>query len=166
MNVLVTGGTGIISSGVVKESVRQGFTTYAITRGNHDFRNIEGVNYIKANVWNKKEIEKIMSRLEIDIVVECLVYTPQQLKISLENFAKKCKQYVFISTTAIYNNPKGKVNEEAEQNPTEWEYTKDKIQCEKMARDYYKDINNDSNVTHYEIGETYIRACPHLKNWF
>lgn len=32
MRVLITGGTGTISSGLVNESVNRGYDTYAITR--------------------------------------------------------------------------------------------------------------------------------------
>ena len=142
MNILVTGGTGIISSGIVEEAVKQGYTTYAVTRGNHNFRNVKNVNYINADVWDKEKIKEIMDNLEIDIVVECLVYSTEQLKISLESFAKKCKQYVFISTAGIYNRSDKLVNENTEQNQIEWTYTKNKIECEKMLREYYKNIKD------------------------
>ncbi len=142
MNVLVTGGTGIISSGIVEEAVKQGYTVYAITRGIHNYRNVKGASYIMADVWDKKKIKEIMDGLKIDIVVECLVYSPEQLKISLENFAKRCKQYVFISTTAIYSYSKEKLNENAEQNQMKWRYTREKIECEKIIRQYYINVDD------------------------
>lgn len=45
MRVLITGGTGTISSGLVNESVNRGYDTYAITRGSNNLRNIDGANY-------------------------------------------------------------------------------------------------------------------------
>jgi len=48
MKVLVTGGTGTISSGIVKKCQEDGIEVYAITRGNNNARNIKGVfNVVK-----------------------------------------------------------------------------------------------------------------------
>lgn len=145
MNILVTGGTGTISSGIVEQSVKQGHKTFAITRGNHNTRNIENVTYIKANVYDKDEIKKMLENIDIDIVVECLAYNCNQLKISLENFADKCKQYIFISTAGIFDRKNGKINENTEKNLVEWKYTKDKIECESYLKEFFK--NKKSKYT-------------------
>ena len=116
MNVLITGGTGTISSGLVKESVNRGNMTYAITRGTQNVRNISGAIYITADIWNHDDIASKLGDLQFDVIVECLVYDVEQLKISLSNFADRCQQYIFISTAGVYqrigekriseNNPK------------------------------------------------------------
>lgn len=137
MRVLITGGTGTISSGLVKESVKRGFNTFAITRGNNNSRNIEGANYIHGDIWNSNEIGFLLNEMKFDVVVECLVYNVEQLKISLENFSSKCQQYVFISTAAIYNRQGEKrIVEADEKSFTEWNYTREKIECEKYLKDY------------------------------
>lgn len=137
MRVLITGGTGTISSGLVKESVKRGFNTFAITRGNNNSRNIEGANYIHGDIWNSNEIGFLLNEMKFDVVVECLAYNVEQLKISLENFSSKCQQYVFISTAAIYNRQGEKrIVEADEKSFTEWNYTREKIECEKYLKDY------------------------------
>ena len=146
MNVLITGGTGTISSGIAKESVKQGHNTYAITRGNHNSRNVKGVRYIQADVWNKEQIKKIMKDLDIDIVVECLVYNCEQLKISLENFSDKCKQYIFISTAGIFNREQGRVSENTKKDVIEWRYTRNKIKCEEYLKKYFKNRKNKFTI--------------------
>ena len=137
MKVLITGGTGTISSGLVKESVKRGYDTFAITRGNNNSRNIEGANYIHGDIWNSNEICFLLNEMKFDVVVECLAYNVEQLKISLENFSSKCQQYVFISTAAIYNRQGEKrIVEADEKSFTEWNYTREKIECEKYLKDY------------------------------
>lgn len=137
MKVLITGGTGTISSGLVKESVKRGYNTFAITRGNNNSRNIEGANYIHGDIWNSNEIGFLLNEMKFDVVVECLAYNVEQLKISLENFSSKCQQYVFISTAAIYNRQGEKrIVEADEKSFTEWNYTREKIECEKYLKDY------------------------------
>ena len=139
MKVLVTGGTGTISSGLVQECVNRGYETFALTRGSNSLRNIIGANYLHANIWNAKEVRAVIDKLEFDVVVECLVYTTDQLHISLKNFADRCKQYIFISTAAIYNRQGDKrVKESDEKQFVEWNYTKNKIECEKYLKEFSK----------------------------
>lgn len=139
MKVLITGGTGTISSGLVQECVNRGYETYAITRGFNNARNIIGANYLYANIWNSKEVNKAIDKLEFDVIVECLVFTTEQLETSLNNFADRCKQYVFISTASIYNRKGEKrIKESDEKNFIEWDYTKTKIECEKYLQDFCK----------------------------
>ena len=95
MKVLITGGTGTISSGLVKECVSKKYETYAITRGLNNSRNIAGATYLKCDVWNVDEMSKVLEDNQFDVVVECLAYNVKQLQISLTNFASKTKQYIF-----------------------------------------------------------------------
>ena len=146
MKVLITGGTGTISSGLVRECVNRGYETYALTRGSNDVRNIIGANYLHANIWNSREVRAVIDGLRFDIVVECLVYTTDQLEISLNSFADKCKQYIFVSTAGIYNRQGMKrVNESDEKNFVEWDYTKNKIECEKYLKEFCE--NTDLKYT-------------------
>lgn len=139
MKVLITGGTGTISSGLVQECVNRGYETYALTRGSNNTRNIIGANYLHVNIWNIKEVGAVLDGLEFDVVVECLVYTSGQLEISLNNFADRCKQYIFISTAGIYNRQGAKrVKESDEKNFVDWAYTQNKIECEKKLKEFCK----------------------------
>lgn len=139
MKVLITGGTGTISSGLVQECVNRGYETYALTRGSNNTRNISGAKYLHVNIWNSEKVRNILENLEFDIVVECLVYTIDQLEISLKNFFDKCKQYIFISTAAVYNRQGNKrLKESDEKNFVEWDYTENKIRCEKYLIDFCK----------------------------
>ena len=103
MRVLITGGTGTISSGLVNESVNRGYDTYAITRGSNNLRNIDGANYLHADIWNEKDVYSVLENIKFDVVVECLAYDIKQLEISLRNFSSRCSQYVFVSTAGVYN---------------------------------------------------------------
>ena len=132
MKVLITGGTGTISSGLVKESVNRGYETYAITRGTNNKRNILGANYLHADIWDTENVSSVLGNLKFDVVVECLAYGVEQLKISLNNFSKRCSQYVFISTAGIYNRlGENRIKESDPKEFIDWSYTRNKIECEK-----------------------------------
>lgn len=142
MKVLITGGTGTISSGLVQAALDQGYETYAITRGNNNSRNIEGATYIQADIWNTVNVKEKLGTEKYDVIVECLVYSVKQLEISLQNFAERCEQYVFISTAGIYNrNHAGRITEDTEFDCYEWEYTRSKIECEKYLLSYCEKHN-------------------------
>ena len=103
MRVLITGGTGTISSGLVQASLKKGYETYAITRGTNKYKNIEGAQYLYADIWDKKKVNSVLENLHFDVVVECLAMDVKQLKKSLDNFSKRSERYFFISTAGIYN---------------------------------------------------------------
>lgn len=137
MKVLITGGTGTISSGLVKECVSKKYETYAITRGLNNSRNIAGATYLKCDVWNVDEMSKVLEDNQFDVVVECLAYNVKQLQISLTNFASKTKQYIFISSASIYNHiGNQRIKETDKKELIEWAYTKNKIQCENYLKNY------------------------------
>lgn len=141
MKVLITGGTGTISSGIAEESVERGYETYALTRGKHFFRNIPGVNYIIVDVWKKEDVIKSLNNMYFDVIVECIVYNCEQLKISLGNFADCCKQYIFISTSGVYSRDTicedKRISESDDKNLDNWMYTKEKIECENYLKNYF-----------------------------
>lgn len=137
MKVLITGGTGTISSGLVQESVNRNYETYAITRGTNNKRNIQGAKYLHADVWNTEHVREAINNLEFDVVVECLALNVEQMKISLENFADKCDQYIFISSVAVYNRVgNNRIKESDKKEFYEWAYAKNKMECEKFLIAY------------------------------
>ncbi|SHI69795.1 NAD-dependent epimerase/dehydratase family protein [Pseudobutyrivibrio xylanivorans] len=139
MNVLITGGTGTISSGLVRESVRRGFNTYAITRGNHSHKNIEGATYITGNVWDRDSYLDGIKNIHFDVVVECLVFNPLQLEYSLASFCDICDQYIFISTAVLeIPSDNSTVSEDSALDYGGREYVRNKIACEELLATYFK----------------------------
>lgn len=137
MKVLITGGTGTISSGIVQACVDKGFDVSALTRGNKKDRNIVGANYIYCDINDTENLKTILKNEFFDVVVECLSYTVEQLINSLSIFSNICTQYVFISTAGIYRR-KGdiRIKETDEKDFCDWIYTKNKIDCEKYLIEY------------------------------
>lgn len=137
MRVLITGGTGTISSGLVEACVNNGIEVYAITRGTHSYRNVGCVHYIKANVWDKDEVAQKIQNMRFDVVIECLAYSSEQLKMSLDNFSTICNQYIFISTAGVYSRKTNdRIKESDKKELVQWKYTEDKILCENYLKKY------------------------------
>ena len=59
--VFLTGGTGLIGKETIPFLLNQGFEIYALTIGNETDH--DGIKYIKANLFDKNEIDNIMSEI-------------------------------------------------------------------------------------------------------
>lgn len=137
MRILITGGTGVISSGLVYECVSRGYEVFTLTRGNNKFRNVNEAKNIYCDIWDTDSVRTKVGNMKFDVVVDCLTYTVEQLKISLCNFSGICNQYVFISTAGVYNRQGDKkIKESDEKNFIEWTYSKNKIECENYLINY------------------------------
>lgn len=130
MNILVIGGTGIISSDVCKECEKQGIDLTVVNRGKRG--SIVAAKQIIADVRNEKlgSLQKKIGNEIYDVVVDFLSYTEEQLKKTV-NIAK-CKQYVFVSTATVYEeNPSHIYTEESPKGNQGWSYCKNKYNCER-----------------------------------
>lgn len=137
MNVLITGGTGTISAGIAQAAVNAGMEVYTYTRGRHSERDVQGAQVFVGDVWDPEDVKNKLSSKYFDVVVECLAYDIDHLKMSLKNFEKRCGQYVFISTAGIYTrNGSRPIKESDPKELKEWDYTREKIECEAYLKEY------------------------------
>lgn len=140
MKILITGGTGTISSGLAREAAIRGHEVVALTRGMHDYRNVENVRYIITDVHDAKRMRNDIGNEKFDIIIDCLSYTKSELKNTLSCVGDLCEKFVFISTTAIYAREKGEeVREDAPKTVIEWAYAKNKIECEEYLISFCKE---------------------------
>jgi len=138
--VLITGGTGTISSGLAEEFCKHNYSVTCITRGNMRWRQKEHICYVYADVKDAKAMSRFLADKEFDIVIDCLAYTLEDLKRSLAYFYGRCKKYVFISSTAVYRRNKDDfIMEDNFEELTEWGYARNKIICEKYLNEWGKE---------------------------
>ena len=60
--VFLTGGTGLIGKETIPFLIENGFEIYALTLGNEE--DTPNIKYIKANLFDKNEIEKVMEEIK------------------------------------------------------------------------------------------------------
>jgi len=134
INILVVGGTGVISYAVVNEAIKQNIHVTCINRGNfHNQLLPDNVEIIKADYKNREVIEKKLNNRYFDVVIDVLCYDAKDIDYSVSLFKDKCEQYIFFSSCAVYN--KGDGNYECFENSElinpVWKYSIDKVKCEK-----------------------------------
>lgn len=151
MNILIVGGTGVLSSAVTAESMRQGIKVTMVNRG---FRSMpEGVEHIKADKDEYNYISQKLGNRHFDAVIDFLCYTVEQTEKSAHFYTQYTKQYIYISSCAVYDteNLHGQLADENSKKglPT-WKYSIDKWSSEKKLIQLFR-----GKQVHYTV----IRPC-------
>ncbi|HNZ37467.1 MAG TPA: SDR family oxidoreductase [Candidatus Marinimicrobia bacterium] len=141
MKVLFIGGTGIISSACSQLAIERGIELYLLNRG-QSFRPIpKGAHHLLADIRVRESVKAAIGKMNFDSVVEWLAYTPDQIESDLEVFRGCTGQYVFISSASAYQKPPQKlpITEETPLENPFWEYSRNKIACEKRLLKAYQE---------------------------
>lgn len=151
MNLLIIGGTGVLSSAVTAEAMRRGIAVTMINRGKR--RIPEGVEQIKADKDDLQTIAKSLEGRSFDAVMDYLCYTDAQTEKSARFYMKYTKQYFYISSCAVYDTASlnGEVaDEESKKVLPIWKYSVDKWASEQKIEAMFKGS---------EFNYTIIRPC-------
>lgn len=151
MKVLFIGGTGRLSKDVVKECLNKDMDVYLLTRGSKHRKEFvdERCKMIYVDIRDKKSSINQLAELKFDVVIDFLSYTEEQLRNTLEIVKGKYKQYVFISTAAVYkltdvDNIIKEDNTEVDNH--EWSYAKNKIDCEQYLEKYFESMSEEYTI--------------------
>lgn len=131
MEILLIGGTGVLSSAVTMEAIRKGIKVTMINRGNHKIP--DGVTLVKANKNDLKRIEQILHGRKFDAVCDFLIYSVKEIEQSYRFYSKYCRQYIFISSCAVTDRRIGGILDENTPKVIPiWNYSVQKWKCEEL----------------------------------
>ncbi|NLM97308.1 MAG: SDR family oxidoreductase [Halanaerobiaceae bacterium] len=155
MKVLFVGGTGVISQAVSRLAVEKGIELYLFNRGRNKEFVPEGAKVIVGDIRDIKSSKEILRDYHFDAVVDWIVYTPEQARADLEIFKDMTDQYIFISSASVYQKPPTDylITESTPLANPYWQYSRDKIACEKLFMDEYRE--NGFPVTIVRPSHTY-----------
>jgi len=155
MKVLFIGGTGTISAACSELAVQQGIDLYLLNRGNRSELVPKGACTITADIYNSAEVAKALTGHFFDAIVDWIAFTPEHVERDIELFAGKTRQYIFISSTSVYQKPSSlyKITESTPLANPFWEYSRNKIACEDRLLQEYRE--NDFPVTIVRPSHTY-----------
>lgn len=159
--VLFVGGTGTISSAIVRRMVADdGWEVWLLNRGNR--KDIpEGVHQIIADIHNEDQVREAIADLSFDCVCEFIGFVKEDVERDVRLFRDKTKQYIFTSSASAYHKPAASyiVNEGTTLANPYWEYSRNKIECENYLMEQYR--NNGFPVTIVRPSHTYDeRSIP------
>lgn len=151
LTLLVVGGTGVLSTAVVQEALRQDISVSMINRGNRPDRIPAGVELIRSDIRDSEQIKQLLGGQHFNAVIDFLCYDQQQIAHSLGLFQHHTDQYVFISSACVYDTSlSGLKSEDAPKGFKAWNYSTDKWACEQYLI---------QKATEQEIHYTIIRPC-------
>lgn len=141
MKVLMIGGTGTISSSITKAlSQREDVELYLLNRGNNNKNLPENIKVLIGDINDEEKVRELIKDYHFDVVCNFLVYSHKQAEANIRLFKDNTKQFVFISTAVVYNREKAVVlNEESEKYNSFSQYGREKLLCEEIFLNAYKD---------------------------
>ena len=157
-SILFIGGTGVISATAAERAVALGHRLTILNRGRSTRPVPEGVETLSADVRDASAVREALAGREFDAVADFITYTPDQAKASLDLFAGRTGQYVFISSASAYQKPPTRlpIRESTPLKNPFWQYSRDKIACEELLFQAYRE--QDFPLTVVRPSHTYDRT--------
>ena len=141
MKALFIGGTGTISTAIVKRLVNEpGWEVWVLNRGNRKDVLPEGVNQIIADINDEKAVIEKLGDIVFDAVCEFIGFTVKDVERDYRLFKDKTRQYVYISSASAYHKPAANyiITEGTTLANPYWQYSRDKIECEEFLMKKYR----------------------------
>ncbi len=101
--ILVLGGTGFLSSALVGQSLAAGHDVTIVTRGRAKSGPPAGVSAVIANRSEPNALRAALAdQGDFDLVLDAILYRPDDARAALDLFRGRTSRYVFISTDFVY----------------------------------------------------------------
>lgn len=130
MKILFIGGTGNISLAVSRLLLEQEHELWLLTR-NGAHPQLADAQFIQGDI-HSRETQQLLEAHEWDVVVNWVLFTPEEAQRDIQIFSGRTAQYIFISSASCYKTP-GPTPYITERTPLEnpyWLYSRNKIEAE------------------------------------
>lgn len=134
MKVLIIGGTGLISTGIVKALQERGAAITVFNRGRTDDRLGGSVRRLVGDRRDFPAFETAMTAAgPWDVVIDMICFLPDEAASALRAFTGRCGHFIFCSTVCSYGNTQATVPtlETTLQMPHS-DYGRGKLACEQL----------------------------------
>ena len=142
MKALFIGGTGTISTAIVKQlSTDPSWEVWLLNRGNRASVVPENVHVIECDVHDEKAAEEKLSGMTFDVVGDFIGFTVEDVERDYRLFHGKTKQFIYISSASAYHKPSMSyiITEGTALSNPHWEYSRNKIACEDFLMKKYRE---------------------------
>jgi nucleoside-diphosphate-sugar epimerase len=141
MKVLFIGGTGLISSACSELAIKRGIDLTILNRAiSTKYPVPKGARLLVGDIHADPDQQaKLLKGSRFDAVVDWIAFTPADIERDLALFGGQTDQFVFISSASAYQKPPGHylITEETPLENPFWEYSRNKIACEKLLMTEY-----------------------------
>lgn len=122
MNILILGGTGAMGTPVVNILADHAHNITVTTRESRVSR-CKNVSFVKGNAHDLVFIRRLLNN-SYDVIIDFMIYQPNEFAMFSELYLGKTKQYFFISSARVYANSSG--NRITEESPRLLDVVRDK----------------------------------------
>jgi nucleoside-diphosphate-sugar epimerase len=142
MKILFIGGTGVISTEITKRCAASGWDVTLLNRGQKNGRLPEGLNIknVHLNIQDEPAVAEWLKDKYFDAVANFINFVPADAERDVRLFTGKTNQYIFISSASAYQKPLSHyiITESTPLSNPYWEYSRNKIACEEIYMDAYR----------------------------
>jgi len=132
VDVLLVGGSGLISAGIVKHLLARGASVTVFHRGRRPLPG--GVKQMVGDRADRAAFEETFAPTRFDVVIDMICFSPADAESTIRAFGGRCRQLQFCSTVCTYGpeiSPQVLVDEGCPQLPIT-PYGRDKLACERL----------------------------------
>lgn len=171
MKALFIGGTGIISTAIVKQLAQMPlWEVWLLNRGSRKGVVPENVHQIIADINDEKAVAEQIADLSFDVVCEFIGFHVEDVERDYRLFRGKTRQYIYTSSASAYHKPAAGyvVNEGTTLANPHWQYSRDKIACEDFLMKKYREEGFPVTIVRpsHTYDERHIPLGVHGKNGF
>jgi nucleoside-diphosphate-sugar epimerase len=139
MRVLIVGGTGLISSSIVRILQEAGEEVWIVSRGQSGRPVPRGVKAIVTDRTSASFADEIDAAPAFDCVIDMVCYEPVEAQGAVRAFAGKTGQYILTSTVDVYRKPASRYPyREDEPYGGIGAYALNKVACEQIVREAHE----------------------------
>jgi nucleoside-diphosphate-sugar epimerase len=134
MKVLIIGGTGLISTGIVSALRERGAAITVFNRGKTDDRLGPDVARLVGDRQDAPAVERIVAAGgRWDVVIDMICFRPDEAASVLHACAGRCGHFIFCSTVCTYGNTQTIIPTTEDTPPAPHsEYGRNKLACERV----------------------------------
>lgn len=171
MRALFIGGTGTISTAIVKQLTSMpSWEVWLLNRGNRAGVVPENVHQIIADINDEAAVAEKIKDLTFDVVCEFIGFHVEDVERDYRLFKDKTKQYIYISSASAYHKPAASyiITEGTMLANPHWQYSRDKIASEDFLMRKYREEGFPVTIVRpsHTYDERHIPLGVHGKNGF
>ena len=138
MKILFIGGTGTISMAASLLALENGHDLFLLNRGHRNETLLNKATFLNSDINDEANVNRLLEGKHFDCVVDFIAYDPKDIERDYRYFKGRCGQYIFISSASAYQKPPRTtlITEETPLENPYWEYSRKKIDCENLLREY------------------------------
>jgi len=143
VNILIIGGTGLISTGITRLLLDRGDSVTHFNRGKRSQEFADRVTTVTGDRYDHAAFEAQAALLPVyDAVLDMIGYDPEDVRSLLRAFDGRTGHLIFCSTVDVYAHPASTypVREGEPFRPTSWDYAQKKAECERILWEWYERI--------------------------